>query len=77
MDHLPPIKLSLWRRYRGLSQRDLAARAGVTQATVHLLETTEQTPRASTLQKLARALDCVPSELYFSPILEQEKERSS
>jgi transcriptional regulator with XRE-family HTH domain len=77
MSDLPPIKLRLWRRYRGLSQRELATRAGITQATIHLLETTDQEPLTSTIQSLARALDCTPSQLYFSPIDVEERKHQS
>ena len=76
MTELPSLQLALWRRYRGLSQRDLAALAGVTAATVNYLETRPgQTPQPKTLQKVAGALGCTPSELYFSPIGEDGRER--
>jgi len=75
MATLPPPKIALWRRFRGLTQRELAERAGVTQATISLLESKNQIPQIPTIQKLAKALDCTPSELYFSPITEDGKER--
>ena len=68
MTDLPPLKLEHWRRYRGLSQRDLAKAAGVSQVTVHLLERTDQKVQPRTLRKLAKALECSPSQLYFSPL---------
>jgi transcriptional regulator with XRE-family HTH domain len=67
MSELPALQLRQWRRYRGFSQRELATRAGITQATINLLETTDQEPLASTIQSLARALDCTPSQLYSPP----------
>lgn len=76
MTDLPPLKLEHWRRYRGLSQRDLAKAAGVSQVTVHLLEQTEQRAQPRTLRKLAKALECSPSELYFSPLEVESPGRS-
>ncbi len=75
MATLPSPKIELWRRFRGLTQRELAERAGVTQATISLLERKGQLPQVTTIQKLAKALDCTPSELYFSPIAEDGQER--
>lgn len=75
MAALPPPKIELWRRFRGLTQRELANRAGVTQTTISLLENKGQVPLASTVQKLSRALDCTPSELYLSPITDDGNER--
>ena len=45
------------RRARGWSQRELASRAGVQQPVLARLERGDTDPRASTLLKLARALD--------------------
>jgi transcriptional regulator with XRE-family HTH domain len=47
----------------GLSQRDLAERAGLTQSTVLRLENEQVAPRPSTVRKLARALGCRPRDL--------------
>jgi predicted transcriptional regulator len=43
------------RRWVNLSQRDLAARAGVPQSTVGRIESGSTDPRASTLSRLLRA----------------------
>jgi len=43
------------RRFAGLTQRELAARAGMPQATVGRIETGQITPRVDTLEKLLRA----------------------
>ena len=43
------------RRLAGLTQRQLAVRAGVPQATVGRIETGQITPRVDTLEKLLRA----------------------
>lgn len=45
------------RRARGWSQRDLAREAGIQQPVLARLELGDTDPRASTLLKLARALD--------------------
>lgn len=52
------------RRRAGLTQRDLAARAGVPQSTIGRIESGAADPRVSTLDRLLRAcgdeLDAVP-----------------
>lgn len=54
------------RQNMALSQRDLAARAGVTQMTIVRLERGLQS-RPSTVQKLASALGVYPDELMRIP----------
>ncbi|MEX2136138.1 MAG: helix-turn-helix transcriptional regulator [Chloroflexota bacterium] len=44
------------RRLAGLTQRELAVRAGVPQATVGRIESGQITPRLDTLEKLLRAV---------------------
>ena len=46
-----------------MTQRDLAARAGVTQQTVARAELGQQAPRPSTVAKLAAALGVQPATL--------------
>jgi transcriptional regulator with XRE-family HTH domain len=46
---------------RLLTQAELAERAGMTESTINRLEQGVQTPRISSLRKLAKALD-VPAE---------------
>src|SRR5829696_2135630 len=54
------------REKKGLTQQELAKRAGVTQDSVSRIETGERNPRRSTLEKLARALEVQdPSMLAF------------
>ena len=57
-----------WRRYRAVSQADLAQRAGVTEATISRLEQPGHSPpRPSTIRKLADALEISPHELFAPP----------
>ncbi len=56
--------LKAWRKYFGLSQRELAERAGLTQAQVANIENGRQIPRADTLLKLSDALG-VAAELLW------------
>jgi len=49
------------RRY--LTQRELAARAGMSPATIAKLETDVAEPRPGTIRKLAEALEVHPDEL--------------
>lgn len=69
------LRLREWRRRRVLSQTELAARSGVTKATIVNLEKPEhRTPHPRTLRKLAEALGIEPYELY-GPEQELEERR--
>ena len=57
------IKLRAVREERGLSQRELAKRAGISTNAVSLIERDENSPSVSTLQNLAAALNVKMS--YF------------
>jgi transcriptional regulator with XRE-family HTH domain len=50
------IKITRWRRKRGLSQRALAKLSKVSFVTIARLETGQFDPRISTLRQLAKAL---------------------
>ncbi|HFF9481086.1 TPA: helix-turn-helix domain-containing protein [Serratia marcescens] len=54
--------LAAWRIYRNLSQADVAAKLGVSQASVSQLEGSKR-PQAATLGKLAKIYSCKPSQL--------------
>lgn len=45
-----------WRTYLGLTQSDIAKKAGITQAALSQMEKDENTLRTSTLEKLAEAM---------------------
>ena len=49
-------RLKYWRKRRGMSQEELAKRAGVGRSYLARLETARQDPTLSTLEKLAGAL---------------------
>lgn len=51
------------RELRALSQRELAAEAGLNTATINRIETGRHKARPSTIRKLARALKVEPAEL--------------
>ena len=56
-------KLRKLRRERALSQQDVERISGIAQATLSDLEQGKRGARASTLRKLAEALDVKPREL--------------
>jgi transcriptional regulator with XRE-family HTH domain len=58
------------RRWAFLSQRELAARAGLTQATVARLETGKHRARPTTIRRLAAVLGVEPKDLVRQPIQE-------
>jgi DNA-binding XRE family transcriptional regulator len=53
-----------WRKYRGLSQQGLAAKAGIGQDTISRLERDCQHPHAATAAKLASALRAPVNQLF-------------
>ena len=55
LEDIPLIKA--WRLHLGMTQKDVAAKAGITQAALSQMERTEQSKRTATLEKLAQALD--------------------
>jgi transcriptional regulator with XRE-family HTH domain len=78
----PPSRLQTIRESRGLSRSELAQRSSVPLSSIYMLEDRMRDPRASTVQKLAIALnvstDCLlglvspepeqtPWQLYFFP----------
>lgn len=66
MDVMPTTaeKLRRIRRGSGLTQQELAAKTGLSQSTIAMIENgTRKTPRPSTLTKLAEALGVSPFEL--------------
>lgn len=56
--------LKVWREYRGLSLRALAAEVGVSSAALSKIETGKSRPRAATLARLAEALRCDMDDLW-------------
>lgn len=56
--------LKAWRRWLGWSQRELARRAGVTQAQVARFESGKGIPRADTLLRLSNAMDVMADLLW-------------
>lgn len=50
--------LKVWREYRGLTLRALAAEIGISSAAVSKIETGKSHPSVATLAKLAAALGC-------------------
>ena len=53
-----------WREHLGLTQAEVAARAGITQAAYAQMETAAK-PRATTRKKIAAALGITPEQLSF------------
>lgn len=45
-----------WRIYLGITQSEIAKKAGITQAALSQMENTENTLRTATLEKLAKAM---------------------
>jgi len=46
-----------WRTHLGLTQSEIAKKAGITQAALSQMENTENTLRTATLEKLAKAMN--------------------
>lgn len=60
---IDPQRLQLERRERGMSQKDLAEKAGITPATVCRLERGHHRAMPRTLRRLAEAMDLKPQAL--------------
>ena len=56
--------LKVWREYRGLTLRGLAAEVGVSSAALSKIETGKSRPRTATLSRLADALRCDMDDLW-------------
>lgn len=61
LSDVPMIKA--WREHIGITQSELAARMGVSQAAVAKLEKTDANPRGATLKKVAEAMGISPAQL--------------
>lgn len=56
-----------WREYRGLSQAELGARIGRSEATISQIESGKQNYTRPTLERIATILGCTPSDLLSRP----------
>lgn len=73
-----PVPLATLRKRRLLTQRALADKAGVTQATLVALERGRATPRIQTMEKIAAALDVDPMEISeFNRAIEGQLEAAA
>lgn len=67
------VRLQIIRKLKGLSQRELAKRAGVTNSTISMIEKNSVSPSISSLKKV---LSGIPMSLveFFSPDFEQDSD---
>jgi transcriptional regulator with XRE-family HTH domain len=59
--------IAQWRAARNLTQRELAARTGLSLTTINEIETGKRKPRPTTLRRLASALETEDWNLYNHP----------
>jgi transcriptional regulator with XRE-family HTH domain len=70
---LPRITyLRQWRKYRELTQEELAAQAGISQGMVSLLETGKSDYTGELLETIAKTLGCTPADLLTRDPLDME-----
>lgn len=55
--------IKAWREYKGLTQAELAARAGIKQPALARMEKPESRPRKTSLMKLAEAMEITAEQL--------------
>jgi putative transcriptional regulator len=60
------LRIVQWRKQRGLTQQDLAKKCKTTQQTIAKVEQGLVDPKLSTLENLAKALDCEMGELFYT-----------
>ena len=53
-----------WRKYRGMTQVELAAESGLTQAAIAQIEMAKRNPTVETARKFADALNCDIDDLF-------------
>jgi len=58
-----PSKIKTLRKKLALSQRELAAKAGITAATLNRIETGKESPMPKTIRALAAALGVSPADI--------------
>src|SRR5687768_13653415 len=64
--------IKIWRKQKGLSQKDLSNAAGLSFTALRLLETNITFPQKSTLESISKALDIPTSYLLFFAINEED-----
>lgn len=69
-DSFTPSRLELARRRRGITKKDLAAKAGVPLRTLQAYMTGEQEPTSARIQTFARVLS-FPPQFFFKPDVEE------
>ncbi len=65
IDGLPLV--AAWRQHLGLTQAEVARRAGMQQSAVARIERGDSKPRPATLRRLATAMDLHPAQLLLDP----------
>ncbi len=68
--------VAAWREYLGLTQAEVAERAGMKQSAVARIERGESKPRSTTLRRLALAMGLHPRQLLLDVTDEQEGSRA-
>lgn len=67
MERTVPNRIREWRRYRDMSQEELAARVGTTSQSIGRYEKGARTVTIDQLEVLATALGCKPADLLPDP----------
>ncbi len=57
-------RIRAWREFLGFTQEELALSMGITQAAFSQLEASRAKLRKATIQKLAKAMNLTPDQLY-------------
>ena len=70
---LAPSKLTQMRKKLGLSQRELAARLGVSDMSISFWECNSVRPSPASMQKLCDFFHCSPDDLFITPSKSEEK----
>ncbi len=60
------LRIFQWRKRRGLTQSELSSLCETTQQTIAKIEMGVVDPKLSTLEKIAKALECELGELFYT-----------
>jgi transcriptional regulator with XRE-family HTH domain len=72
--HILAANLKIYRKAHGISQMDLAERAGLSTSLIAAIETENKFPSSTSIMKLSDALGLEPYQLFIDPETDKKTE---